>query len=435
MTLAFSLLVALLLAAPGFLVSDTLLLHGCLTAYVALLVLIAAASIRPGEAAFLSGVINPFAKGASALAILFFVQLVPVPISEWRHPIWISAETALGQPVWGSITISPGDTLIAFTRYLTACGLFFVAVAVSIDRRRAETLLVTLWMLATALALVLAVHNIGGFVFLGQIESTGRRSAIAAAASVGAILSFGMLLFAFERFETRHGRAEFSRLGFGATIFGAMLALAIDFLTVILFTSKPQIVATLTGLGFFALLTGFRRAGIGAKFSFLIALAAIAVPIAAIGQDLLGSRPDLSLRFAVDAPRMLIDAAQRMIGDTGLAGSGAGTFSDLFPLYGDVATPSHAPTAPTAAAASVIGFGWSVTWLIVASAALGFAWLTRGSLERGRDSFFTAAAAACLLTVMLEAFFDASLFHSTSLILVMAILGLGVSQSISRTAH
>lgn len=434
MTLAFRLFIALILAAPAFLVSDTLLAHGCLTASVALLVLVVAASIRPGEAAFLSGVIGFFANGAIILAALFLLQLVPLPISEWRHPVWISAATALGQPVWGSITVSPGDTLIAIARYFTACGLFFVAAAVSIDRRRAETLLLTLWLISTAVALVLVVHNAGGFVFLGPIESTGPRPAIAAAASLGAVLSFATLLFAFERYETRHGRAEFSRFRFGITLFGALLALLIDVLTVTLFTSKPQIVAMVSGLGFFALLIGFRRVGVSAKFSFLIALAAIAVLIAAIGQDLIGNRPDVSLRFAVDAPKFLIDAAQRMISDTGFLGSGAATFSDLFPLYGDVTAPITALAAPTAAAAAAIGFGRPVAWLIAAAVVLAFAWLTRGALERGRDSFFTAAAAACLLTALLQVFFDASLYHSTALIVTMAVLGLGVSQSVSRTA-
>jgi hypothetical protein len=66
-------------------------------------------------------------------------------------------------------------------------------------------------------------------------------------------------------------------------------------------------------------------------------------------------------------------------------------------------------------------------------AAIG--WLTHGALQRGRDSFFTAAGASCTVILALEAFFDSSLSGSTTIVLAMSILGLAVSQSVSRTAR
>jgi hypothetical protein len=74
-------------------------------------------------------------------------------------------------------------------------------------------------------------------------------------------------------------------------------------------------------------------------------------------------------------------------------------------------------------------------WLSVVAALVIFAWLTRSALQRGRDSFYTAAGAGCTIVLTLEAFFDASLSTSTTIVIAMAALGLAVSQSVSRTAR
>jgi hypothetical protein len=59
--------------------------------------------------------------------------------------------------------------------------------------------------------------------------------------------------------------------------------------------------------------------------------------------------------------------------------------------------------------------------------------LLRGALQRGRDSFYPAAGAGCIIVLTLEAFCDASLFGTTVLICAAAALGLGIAQHLSRT--
>ena len=71
--------------------------------------------------------------------------------------------------------------------------------------------------------------------------------------------------------------------------------------------------------------------------------------------------------------------------------------------------------------------------LALALALTGF--LLRGSLTRGRDSFFPTAGTAIVVMVMVEAFCDASLLASTVIVVTSATIGLALAQSESRTAQ
>jgi hypothetical protein len=65
----------------------------------------------------------------------------------------------------------------------------------------------------------------------------------------------------------------------------------------------------------------------------------------------------------------------------------------------------------------------AATWLIVL--------LCRGALARGRDSFYPAAAAACAIVILGEAFCDTSLLRSSVVVLGDAVIGLGLAQRFS----
>lgn len=432
---AFRLLILAIGLSPVFLVTDSLLIHGVLAAYVALMVLFVAWSIRPGEAAFLAGIIRPAMIFAFFPAAWILLQAIPMPFDGLRHPIWISAETALGRTLWGSISISPGDTLLALTRYFSACGLFFVAAAVTIDRQRAEAVLLWLTGITTLLALTLFVHNLGGFVFLGEISSSGARASMTAAVTLGTVLTSTTVIYAIERYETRRSRADFSRSLFVIMIVTSVGALLLTLIAVALFASRPALFAALSGVGTFMLIVGFRRIGLGAGLGFLLACIAVAVPLSIIAGSFFIKTPDISLRFLTDAPKSQIDLTQRMISDTGWAGSGAGTYGALLPIYQDPSNSVVAAIAPTTAAGFLIELGRPALWIAIAAALAAIGWLTHGALQRGRDSFFTAAGASCTVILTLEAFFDASLSGSTAIVMAMSVLGLAVSQSVSRTAR
>ncbi|MBI1203487.1 MAG: hypothetical protein GC182_13350 [Rhodopseudomonas sp.] len=435
MTLAFRLLILLIVLSPLFLANDSLLVGGILTGYVGVLMLIVARAMRPGEAAFFVGLIRPLVILGLIPAVWLVLQCIPMPFDGLRHPIWASAETALGHTLWGSISIGPGDTLLALARYLTALGLLLVTTAVSIDRLRAELILLSLTCVTSLLAVLLIAHNLGGFVFLGEISSIGPRAAISAAIIFGAVLSCASAVYAIERFETRGGRAEFNRSQFVIVIAMAVVALIVNLLAVALFASIPATFAALSGVGTFVLIIGFRRIGLGPGMGIMLAVIAVAVPLSLIGHDLLTGPHDLSLRFATDAPSALIDRTQRIVLDSSWTGSGAGTFGDLLPIYQDTSRPTIAAIAPTTMSGWLIELGRPAMILAILAALAAIARLIYGALQRGRDSFFTATGASCAVALTLEAFCDASLSTSTAIVLAMTILGLAVAQSVSRTAR
>jgi hypothetical protein len=285
------------------------------------------------------------------------------------------------------------------------------------------------------LALTLIVHNLGGFVFLGEISSVGARASMTAAVTLGTMFTSTTVIYAIERYETRRSRADFSRALFVIMIATSIGALILTLIAVALFASRPALFAALSGVGTFFLIIGFRRIGLGAGLGFLLACITVAVPLSIIASEFFVKSPDLTLRFLTDAPKSLVDLTQRMISDSSWAGSGAGTFAALLPIYQDTSHSVIVSVAPTTAAGFLIELGRPALWVAIAVALATIGWLTHGALQRGRDSFFTAAGASCTVVIALEAFFDASLSGSTTIVLTMSILGLAVSQSVSRTAR
>jgi hypothetical protein len=90
------------------------------------------------------------------------------------------------------------------------------------------------------------------------------------------------------------------------------------------------------------------------------------------------------------------------------------------------------PSSSIAKAAIELGLAGLIAILLAAIQL--FVVLFQGSLRRGRDWFFPAAAAACVVVLACEAFCDPSLTQSSNQIVVAVIVGLGLSQTRGRTS-
>jgi hypothetical protein len=112
---------------------------------------------------------------------------------------------------------------------------------------------------------------------------------------------------------------------------------------------------------------------------------------------------------------------------------GAGSFAALVPIYRSGNDIVAGGVAPTMAANIAIELGWPALCASVLLMAVVCVVLLRGSLARGRDSFYATAAAGCAVLVTAEAFVDASLAGAAVSIIVTSIVGLGVAQSVSRS--
>ncbi|MGP0083554.1 MAG: hypothetical protein ACLP0B_07990 [Steroidobacteraceae bacterium] len=112
--------------------------------------------MRPGETTFFLSIARPAAALAAVPALWMLVQVLP--LRAVVHPMWTSAEVAIGHPVTGAISIDIGASVMALGQYLTIAAIAFWAGAVAVDRQRAEWILFSL-MAATALIGLLMVAD------------------------------------------------------------------------------------------------------------------------------------------------------------------------------------------------------------------------------------------------------------------------------------
>ena len=106
---------------------------------------------------------------------------------------------------------------------------------------------------------------------------------------------------------------------------------------------------------------------------------------------------------------------QRVLAETSWAGTGAGTFAAILPIYQGIDELAIGQVAPTAAAAIAIEMGWPIFWaMLMAAIALVF-FLLRGALRRQRDSYFSMAGAGCIVVTALLSFSNVSFVNHTDL--------------------
>ena len=103
---------------------------------------------------------------------------------------------------------------------------------------------------------------------------------------------------------------------------------------------------------------------------------------------------------------------ERILAASPWTGTGAGTFAALIPIYRDAddAVTEHSP--PNVATKIAIEAGRPAVWTVLFIAIAAAAVLFRGALRRGRDSFYSAAGAGCVVTIVLLSFTDAGMLQT-----------------------
>lgn len=431
MLIARNILVALLCVSPLCLFWDDLIVQGLISGIAAVALAVAAGSLRPGETEFLVSVVRPALIAAAIPALWVVVQILPFGI--FAHPIWKSASAGLHGPMPGSVSVDPAASIISLGNYLLLAAVAFLSAAVAVDRRRAEWILFALSIATVIIGLIVIGHQFvlrwpAPSAFAQAVECVSLGTVIAATNCVRGLERHGI-----SRHQAR-GPQQSRLMGLQAFIPG-LAALVICGSAFSLIATRHAVFATACGLVTLAGQSIIRRFGFG-----WWGIAGVTVPALAIAVVLIGSQPtqrDLSapLAFASEAFSSQVALSQRMMDDAPVGGIGAGTFNDLAPVYREDKDPAPAPAAATAAASFAIELGKPMLWFIVA-ATVGFTLaLLRASMQRGRDSFYSAMAASGLVTILLLAFVDAGLFGTATGLIVSAMLGLGVAQSKGRPVH
>jgi hypothetical protein len=421
-------LTLLLGAMPVIAFPGAPLLPALVAAAAAAALLVVVWTLRLREAGIVVNLIRPFAVVAAVPIAAILVQNLPANIFGLSHPIWESAETALGYRLYDAMSVDPGASLLALCDYLSMLAILFVAVAIAIDRQRAKWTLLALMSVTTMIALVTICRHFAGSFLFGNGDLSGTRDAALDSAALGVILSVAMAIGILE-WQATPGLRSAARVlppGLGLAV---SVAAFVTCLFALMLLGDGEITFTVAfGLATLIAELAVRRLGLGGWGYVAAAATAITIGISFFVFQPAIRATDLTLVFATQAPPSLISITQRMLADGTWTGSGAGTFAALLPIYRDAEDYIAGPSAPSAAAAIVVEFGRPALWLamIVVTATIGA--LLRGALRRGRDSFYSAAGAGCLVTITLLSFHDSGLFTVTVSVIVAAILGLGIAQ-------
>jgi hypothetical protein len=424
-------LVFLICASPFGIFFEGPILDGVVAAVAAVGIAVVSRTIRPGEAEFLFSI----SRAAIAIAVVpaSWIVIQVLPFKALAHPIWTSAEAAIGHPMIGAISIDIGASVMALGKYVSIVAIAFWAAAVAVDRQRAESILFSLLAASTLTALTVLIWKLFGLLHLGSATSAPVPAQAIDGVAVGVTIAAAAAVRTLERYETRYRGPGRTAAGLLRTFVVCMVALAICAVVVVAQGSVGVVVATACGVTALVLVVLSRRLGLGGW-----AIAAVVLLAAGIAASFVGRESGLRLRylplaFATEASTSQISMSQRILDDAPLMGTGAGTFSAIAPLYRDIDDLTMHFSPPTAAASVAVEFGQPVLWFIVVAIAASIVLLLRASLRRGRDYFYPAEGAGCLITLLLLFFMNSGTLGTVAVTIAAATLGLAVAQSGSRT--
>ncbi len=246
-------------------------------------------------------------------------------------------------------------------------------------------------------------------------------------AGFGLVLNLAIMQLAAERAETRHSLLRSIVLGL-LGLAGALISAA----AVFGLSGTNNAIAAGFGVVLILLILVIRRLDLSPLAASALAAAALigsAIVLTFLFEQ--GSGPVL-LRLAPDMGAETRAALERMLADTRWFGAGAGTFSAVGRIYqSDAGAVLTAPTTATAIFAGMGAIGLAVSMLAGLTALVR---LFFGALQRGRDSFFPAATAACVLFALVQSFAGSGLLHPAAILCLSVIAGLGLSQSVSQSS-
>lgn len=431
MFLPWILLVLLVFSAPIAVIADGPVVQGLVAGAAAVSIAIIVLRIRPGEAGFLSAVVRPIAYVAAVPAFWMIVQVMPIQTPGLAHSVWTSATAAIGFPLVQTISIDPGATIIVLVRYLSIIAIGLIAAAVSIDRWRAQWILFVLVAAATVTALMTLAPKSGLFPFIAS-EKAGEQSGFisTAVAGLGVILS---LAAALHTISQRMARSEHTKSNPNWLIFAACSsAFALCSLSTIAAGTSQTYFAVVCGIAALIIATAIRRYDIGPWGIAAIISIVSFIMVTVIGTQLTDRSIDLSLAFASQTPKPLIEVTQRMLTESGWAGTGAGTFGKILPIFRDIDELAIGQFAPTAAATLAVEMGRSFFWATVLTMLTLAFTLLRGALRRQRDSFYPMAGASCVVVVVLMGFDNSAPLTTSVSIVVATTIGMAIAQRKSR---
>jgi hypothetical protein len=426
LAISFGLLIVLIAAAPVLAVNRGWLLGPQLLTVAVAIMLLLSPSAPEADVRSSLAIFKPLAAAALLPAAWMLLQIVPVPLGSIEHPVWRSAAAALAAPLSGHVSIDLGYGLRGLFGYLTLISLTFLTTVLTRNRERAETVLFALCTITAFIAIELILFR--AFVKPGNAQSDFADSLVALA-GFGTILNVAFVVRTVERYETRSQRQPQSSRSYAGMIVLGVAGAVTSVIALIYSTTYDMLIATAFGLIVLFLVVLIRRLSLG-RWTVITVCAAVFVACGGVIALRFAGNPSVSplFRFTKFETADAGAATLRMMSDANWAGGGVGSYRALAAIYRDA---SGAPGEAAINTITSMVVEWGRVGLLIALILLLqlFVVLFRGALSRGRDSFYAAAAAACLVTAFCQAYCDASFTNLTVQMLTVIIVGLGLSQT------
>ena len=404
-------------------------MQGLVAGGIGVALAIAAITLRPGETEFLVSIIRHLLVFA-LLPILWIVfQILPLRI--FAHPIWANAEAALGHTIAGTVSVDAGASVLSLGQYIVLAGITLLSAAIAIERGRAEVLLFTLTYAVTMIAVITLTH---AWLLPSLQLSPFLRAQAAVCVAMGTIVASAACIRTVERYETRAARPRRRGSTLLLTFMGSSAALVICATTLVLDGTRQEQVAAACGVALLVCITIIRRLQLQLWGIAIIAISLTGAAILLIAAQPSARGRSLLLSFAVSSPTSPPSVSERVLKDAPFAGTGAGTFAVVAPIYREMDDPPTNSVAATTAASLGIELGRPLLWLIVAATAASIVFLLNCCLKRGRNSFYPAMGASCLATMLLLSFVNPGLLGNAAGLIAAITLGLAIAQSKSRTS-
>ena len=252
-----------------------------------------------------------------------------------------------------------------------------MAAAVAVDRQRAEWIVIGLIAGITLVAIMVLADKLGGVAFLRDGDLSGQ--AATDIAGFGIIISLAAAMHMLERRKAQlPDQSEMTRWQ-SLSSWAWLVAVAICTLAFILKGTNQEFFAVACGVATLAVSVVSRRFYFGPwGYSAIISIAVV-VAVAALALRAGNKSLDLTIAYAAHAPAAVIAVTQRVLLEAGWAGTGAGTFSAVLPIYEDINDLAVGFLAPTAAATIAVELGRPLLWVIIFAAIALVIMLFRGA--------------------------------------------------------
>lgn len=419
MTGPFVALALIISLIPALGMVSTLLAIGVILTILAVALAVTAFAMPPVNLGRFARLMRPALLAVLAIpALWMLIQLLPIPIVALNNQIWASAASALGHPLAGAMTIDIGATLLSLTQYCLVAAAMLLAAAIALDEQRAMELLYLLIAAATVVAARLIL------IELDILDADRSQSdEFALIALVGTVLSCAGALRLYHQMPSDEARrADTWSLPALAAVCAAFVICA----TAILMRGEAgAIVAALLAIGALGAIFVIRRWSLGPWGTAGLAISALVILLGAVAIVPIRHDADPAVSWS---PQSQI-ATERMLADVPFAGTGAGAYDALLPIYGDLGSSANTPRAAAAVIAIEMGrpfFGGLIVAILCG------AWLLFSrALKRRQDYAFAAAGVAMLTAAPLLLFVNGGALGLGASLLTAVAGGLTLGQSLS----